>query len=221
MLHERDCAWLRVGGNQQAPTQIRLQAVRASHAFARHAGATNLWLSRAWCRQVSCFQLINTVVMTGRCVLAAVVALVAVVSTVCAQNLPVPELPYGYGDLAPVISEEMLRVHHLGHHAGYTRKLNSALATLRADVRMCVCATVARAHASPFTRVANSLFSLRRYRPKRWRSWEWMNSSSHRTWRACQRSFALLCVTMAAATSTTTCFGTAWLPPARGALLLR
>lgn len=35
--------------------------------------------------------------------------------------------------LEPLISEETLRAHHLGHHAGYTTKLNAALAELRAD----------------------------------------------------------------------------------------
>ena len=32
-----------------------------------------------------------------------------------------------------MITEDALRVHHLGHHAAYTKKLNAALATLRSD----------------------------------------------------------------------------------------
>lgn len=38
-----------------------------------------------------------------------------------------PELPYGYGDLAPVISEEIMKLHHQKHHAAYVNNLNDAL----------------------------------------------------------------------------------------------
>jgi Fe-Mn family superoxide dismutase len=31
-----------------------------------------------------------------------------------------PALPYGYGDLAPVIDEETMRLHHDKHHQAYT-----------------------------------------------------------------------------------------------------
>jgi Fe-Mn family superoxide dismutase len=50
-----------------------------------------------------------------------------------AQNLPLPDLPYAYDALEPAIDETTMRVHHLMHHAGYTRKVNAALATLRSD----------------------------------------------------------------------------------------
>jgi len=63
--------------------------------------------------------------------LVAVLAVCAVTSQ--AQHLPVPPLPYEYDALEPVIDEATLRVHHLGHHASYTAKLNAALATLRGD----------------------------------------------------------------------------------------
>ena len=38
-----------------------------------------------------------------------------------------PDLPYGYDALEPVIDEKTMRIHHDKHHAGYTKKLNSAL----------------------------------------------------------------------------------------------
>lgn len=54
-------------------------------------------------------------------------------AAVTCQNLPLPELPYGYNSLEPIISELTLRTHHLKHHAGYTRKLNKALGELRSN----------------------------------------------------------------------------------------
>jgi Fe-Mn family superoxide dismutase len=41
-----------------------------------------------------------------------------------------PELAYGYGDLAPHISEEQLRLHHDKHHAAYVKGANSILEKL-------------------------------------------------------------------------------------------
>jgi len=38
-----------------------------------------------------------------------------------------PELNYGYEDLEPVISSEIMRLHHSKHHQGYVDKLNQAL----------------------------------------------------------------------------------------------
>jgi len=40
-----------------------------------------------------------------------------------------PPLPYEYDALAPVISADTLRVHHLKHQQGYADKLNELLAT--------------------------------------------------------------------------------------------
>lgn len=39
-----------------------------------------------------------------------------------------PELPYLYDALEPVIDEETMKIHHDKHHAGYVKKLNAALA---------------------------------------------------------------------------------------------
>ena len=38
-----------------------------------------------------------------------------------------PDLPYGYGDLAPYISEEIMKLHYDKHHAGYVNNLNVAI----------------------------------------------------------------------------------------------
>ena len=45
-----------------------------------------------------------------------------------------PELPYAYNALVPVIDEETLKLHHGKHHAGYVRGLNQAEQKL-ADAR--------------------------------------------------------------------------------------
>ena len=41
-----------------------------------------------------------------------------------------PALPYGYGDLAPYISEEQLKLHHTKHHQAYITGANNILAKL-------------------------------------------------------------------------------------------
>src|SRR5208283_1922710 len=41
-----------------------------------------------------------------------------------------PELPYKYDALVPVISEEIMRLHHDKHHAGYVNGANAALEKL-------------------------------------------------------------------------------------------
>ena len=38
-----------------------------------------------------------------------------------------PELAYGYNDLEPYISEEIMRLHHDKHHATYVSNLNAAI----------------------------------------------------------------------------------------------
>jgi len=41
-----------------------------------------------------------------------------------------PELPYGYGDLEPHISEAQLKIHHQKHHQGYVNGANAILQKL-------------------------------------------------------------------------------------------
>lgn len=43
-----------------------------------------------------------------------------------------PELPYGYDELEPVISKEIMELHHKKHHQGYVNNLNDALKKYRA-----------------------------------------------------------------------------------------
>lgn len=43
-----------------------------------------------------------------------------------------PDLPYAYDALEPVIDEQTMRIHHDKHHAGYVRGLNRALTNLAA-----------------------------------------------------------------------------------------
>ena len=42
-----------------------------------------------------------------------------------------PELPYGYKDLSPVMSEEQLRIHHTKHHQGYVNAANAIFEKLQ------------------------------------------------------------------------------------------
>jgi Fe-Mn family superoxide dismutase len=43
-----------------------------------------------------------------------------------------PDLPYGYSDLAPYISEQQLRIHHDKHHLAYVNGANAAFEKLDA-----------------------------------------------------------------------------------------
>jgi Fe-Mn family superoxide dismutase len=42
-----------------------------------------------------------------------------------------PKLPYGFNELEPVISEEIMQLHYNKHHAGYVNNLNEAGKKLR------------------------------------------------------------------------------------------
>jgi len=44
-----------------------------------------------------------------------------------AKKHTLPDLPYDYGDLEPVISREIMELHHQKHHNAYVTKLNEAL----------------------------------------------------------------------------------------------
>jgi Fe-Mn family superoxide dismutase len=43
------------------------------------------------------------------------------------MSFTLPDLPYDYDALEPYIDERTMRIHHDGHHQGYTNKLNNAL----------------------------------------------------------------------------------------------
>ena len=43
------------------------------------------------------------------------------------SSYSLPKLPYGYGDLSPVISETQLTIHHQKHHAAYVNGANALL----------------------------------------------------------------------------------------------
>jgi len=43
------------------------------------------------------------------------------------KKYELPSLPYGYKDLEPYISEEIMTLHHTKHHAGYVKNLNAAV----------------------------------------------------------------------------------------------
>ncbi|MBW6461835.1 MAG: superoxide dismutase [DPANN group archaeon] len=45
----------------------------------------------------------------------------------CATYYYFPDLPYGYGDLAPYMSEAQLRIHYLKHHSAYVSASNSII----------------------------------------------------------------------------------------------
>ncbi|MEM2341612.1 MAG: superoxide dismutase [Candidatus Bathyarchaeia archaeon] len=46
------------------------------------------------------------------------------------QFYVLPQLPYGYGDLAPYMSEEQMRIHHTIHHQAYVNGANAILKRL-------------------------------------------------------------------------------------------
>ena len=47
-----------------------------------------------------------------------------------AKRYTLPDLPYGYDALEPVIDEQTMRIHHGKHHAGYVNGVNNALEKL-------------------------------------------------------------------------------------------
>ncbi len=46
-----------------------------------------------------------------------------------------PKLAHGYGDFAPFIDEQTMRIHHQKHHGAYVEKLNGAIATIKEEER--------------------------------------------------------------------------------------
>ena len=57
----------------------------------------------------------------------------------CASSFKLPDLTYDYGALEPVISSEIMTLHHSKHHNTYVTNLNAAMekleeATAKGDV---------------------------------------------------------------------------------------
>ena len=44
------------------------------------------------------------------------------------MSFELPQLPYSYSSLEPHIDAQTMEIHHSKHHAGYTTKLNAAIA---------------------------------------------------------------------------------------------
>ena len=47
--------------------------------------------------------------------------------TTSVAEFSLPELPYGHGELQPVVDQRTMEIHHGKHHQGYVNKLNAAL----------------------------------------------------------------------------------------------
>ena len=52
----------------------------------------------------------------------------------CAQKSTLPELPYEYSALEPVISRDIMTLHHQKHHAAYVTNYNATLEKLQAAI---------------------------------------------------------------------------------------
>jgi len=66
----------------------------------------------------------------GAAALAAAGLLPRRVEAAAGAGYELPPLPYAYNALEPTLSEQLLRVHHDRHHAGYVNGLNKTLAAL-------------------------------------------------------------------------------------------
>lgn len=75
---------------------------------------------------------------SSRCVLPSVAAGVR-------RQHTLPDLPYDYGALEPVISGDIMRLHHDKHHATYVNNLNAA----EEQLKKCVESGKNRSKATP------------------------------------------------------------------------
>ncbi len=66
------------------------------------------------------------------------------------ESYPLPKLNYNYNELEPFIDEATMKVHHTGHHAAYTKKMNSALKEWKESVSMILMFDVSVFHYLPF-----------------------------------------------------------------------
>ncbi|CAF0962665.1 unnamed protein product, partial [Didymodactylos carnosus] len=62
--------------------------------------------------------------------------LISSIITICllicvqSQYITLPPLPYNYDALEPILSEKIMRLHHLKHHQTYTTKVNTAIESI-------------------------------------------------------------------------------------------
>ncbi|KAI8465008.1 MAG: superoxide dismutase [Mn] [Monoraphidium minutum] len=70
---------------------------------------------------------VEAVVASGAVLGARGAAAAAFSTTGGVAAYKLPELPYAYGALAPVISGQIMELHHAKHHAAYVSNLNKAL----------------------------------------------------------------------------------------------
>ncbi len=66
------------------------------------------------------------------------------------ESYPLPKLNYNYNELEPFIDEATMKVHHTGHHAAYTKKMNAALKEWKESVSMILKFDVCVFHYIPF-----------------------------------------------------------------------
>lgn len=50
------------------------------------------------------------------------------------SKVTLPNLPYDYKDLEPIISRDIMQLHHQKHHAAYVNNYNAAEEKLQAAV---------------------------------------------------------------------------------------
>ncbi len=61
-------------------------------------------------------------------------------------KLELPDLPYDYGDLEPVISAKIMELHHSKHHAGYVKNFNALMEKTAPSIEKHDVAAVIAAH---------------------------------------------------------------------------
>lgn len=83
--------------------------------------------------QVRCVHSLRTGEAAGSGTVNETLRALSVSATAAASanvNIQLPDLPYDYDALEPVISSEIMRLHHTKHHQGYVNNLNNALNTI-------------------------------------------------------------------------------------------
>ena len=84
-----------------------------------------------------------------------------------------PELPYDYAALQPVISKDIMQLHHQKHHQSYVDKLNQALEG-RDEVRLSLEELLRGAHALPGA-ICTAVINNGGGHYNHSRFWQWMS----------------------------------------------